>query len=55
VSVIALLTRRCAWCDRTFRDGAWSAPVEEGHDPDHETATICPDCAALLQERGLSR
>jgi hypothetical protein len=55
VALIALLTRRCAWCDRIFRDGVWCPAVEERHDPENETATICPDCAALLQQRGLSR
>jgi hypothetical protein len=36
--------RRCAWCDRVWTGDGWrGTPGEPDHE--HETATICPDCA----------
>jgi hypothetical protein len=42
---VTVLVRRCAWCNRVFGRDGWHTPVEQPQ-PDHETATICPDCVA---------
>jgi len=51
VGVVVHLIRRCAWCDRIWADGAWKDSVAQS---DHETATICPDCAKRLEELGMT-
>lgn len=52
-TVVAMLTRRCAWCSRAWSVGGWA--VAAAADPERETSTICPDCVAILQRLGTSR
>src|SRR5205814_1326145 len=41
------LIRRCAWCQRCECNGQWITRLP--HEPDHETATICPNCVEELE------
>jgi hypothetical protein len=53
MALIAILMRRCAWCERVWTSEGWqhSPYVSEA---DRETSTICPDCAEALVARGQS-
>jgi hypothetical protein len=46
--VVALLSRRCAWCHRVFTADGWIA-VESAETrlEEHEADTLCPDCVRL--------
>jgi hypothetical protein len=52
-AVIAMLTRRCAWCNRAWTSNGWVAGPAV--DPERETSTICPACVTVLQRLGASR
>jgi hypothetical protein len=47
--VVAMHSRRCAWCHRVFTADGWAAVdapgLEEG-----EADTLCPDCALRMQQ-----
>jgi len=49
-TAVAALIRRCAWCGRRYGDTGWTTDAWRAADTEHETATICPDCAAELRE-----
>ena len=48
--VVAMLTRRCAWCHRVFTAKGW-AVANDDEGSSEETDTLCPDCAQRLQQR----
>jgi hypothetical protein len=50
--VVAMLTRRCAWCHRVFTAKGWAVAVASDDQASREeTDTLCPDCAQRLQHR----
>jgi hypothetical protein len=51
--VVAMLSRRCAWCHRVFTAEGWTA-VEGAQQTteEREADTLCPDCVRLQLRRG---
>ena len=45
--VVALLSRRCAWCHRVFTADGWIAVESETRLEEREADTLCPDCVRL--------
>jgi len=50
--VVAMLSRRCAWCHRVFTAEGWTAVESGAAAEEREADTLCPDCVRLQVRRG---